>query len=207
MHGAYHGAWCWDLIVPELVDRGHTVVTVDLPITDPTAGTEAYADVVIEEIDGMDAPVVVGHSMAGLVIPLVAASRPIELMVFLAAFLPEPGWSLGDQRAREPIDPDSDMTSARFTHLGDGVFEVGKETARRMFFHDVRRDVQDWAIGNLRPQAYRFMDEVTPLQATGGAKRRWSVWVWSLWSSKGATPLSCRAPPSWLPCSTHSFPS
>lgn len=34
VHGAYHGAWCWDFLRPELERFGHRVVTVDLPISD-----------------------------------------------------------------------------------------------------------------------------------------------------------------------------
>ncbi|HET7846218.1 MAG TPA: hypothetical protein VFL72_01925 [Acidimicrobiia bacterium] len=38
VHGAYHGAWCWELVGRDLTDRGHRVVAMDLPIEDPTAG-------------------------------------------------------------------------------------------------------------------------------------------------------------------------
>jgi len=165
VHGAYHGAWCWDLLIPELVERGHTVVAVDLPITDPTAGAEAYASTVLDEISELSDPVVVGHSMGGLVVPLVAASRPVRRMVFLAAFLPEPGSSVADQRAREPLDPEIDFSATQFTHIGDGVFEVGEETATEMFFYDVDPEIRAWALAQLRPQSYRFMDEITPLRS------------------------------------------
>jgi pimeloyl-ACP methyl ester carboxylesterase len=31
VHGAAHGAWCWEELTPRLVSRGHRVVTLDLP--------------------------------------------------------------------------------------------------------------------------------------------------------------------------------
>ena len=31
VHGAWHGEWCWDRIVPLLQDAGHRVLTFDLP--------------------------------------------------------------------------------------------------------------------------------------------------------------------------------
>lgn len=87
VHGSYHGAWCWDLVLPELERRGHRVVAVNLPISDPTAGADRYADVVVDAMDSATEPAVVGHSMGGLVIPLVAARRPVSQLVFLAGFL------------------------------------------------------------------------------------------------------------------------
>ena len=115
VHGSYHGAWCWDLLRPELERLGHRAVAVDLPISDPAAAAEAYADVVLGAVDGLTDPVLVGHSMAGLVIPLVAARRPVRRLVFLAAMLPIPGRSANEQRAAEPIDGLVPPTTAEWT--------------------------------------------------------------------------------------------
>ena len=104
VHGSYHGAWCWDHLRGPLEAAGHRVITPDLPISTPGLGAQAYADVVIDAIADSDEPLVVGHSMSGIVIPLVAARRPVRRLVFLAAFLPSPGLSINDQRAAEPID-------------------------------------------------------------------------------------------------------
>jgi hypothetical protein len=38
VHGSYHGAWCWDLLRPELERLGHRVITMDMPISDPSTG-------------------------------------------------------------------------------------------------------------------------------------------------------------------------
>lgn len=164
VHGAYHGPWCWDLLEPELLRRGHSVVAVDMPIEDPGAGTGAYADAATAAIQDMERPIVVGHSMGGLVIPLVATVRPVARLVFLAGFLPDPGSSLADQRSREAIDPDFEPSAVEFTDLGGGVFEVGGQTATEMFFYDIPPTLRDWAVSRLRPQGYVFMDETTPLE-------------------------------------------
>ena len=79
VHGAHYGAWCWELLQPELRKRGHESLAVDLPIEDPTLGASAYADVVIDAIgDRGDDVVLVGHSMGGLVIPVVAERRRVR---------------------------------------------------------------------------------------------------------------------------------
>lgn len=164
VHGSYHGAWCWDLLVPELERLGHRVIAVDLPISEPQAGAQAYAEAVVTASTPFDEPVVVGHSMAGLVIPLVAAARPVRRLVFLAAFLPVPGVSINDQRSSEPVDGTTPPTTAEWTSLGNDVWMVGPNTARELFFHDASPETAAWAIARLRPQAYRAMSEPSPLQ-------------------------------------------
>src|SRR6202012_3413024 len=78
VHGAWHGSWCWDLLIPQLRQLGHETVAADLPIGDPAASFDDYADLVVEAAEGHDDIVVVGHSWAGQVIPIVAPRRPVS---------------------------------------------------------------------------------------------------------------------------------
>ena len=165
VHGSYHGAWCWDFLTPELERLGHRVITMDLPISDPALGAADYAKAIDDALDPDSEPVLVGHSMAGLVIPLVAARRPIRRLVFLAAFLASPGKSASDQLAAEPIDGRVTPTTAEWTDLGNDVWMVGPNTATEIFFHDAPAAVARWATQRLRPQAYRVLTETTPLAA------------------------------------------
>jgi pimeloyl-ACP methyl ester carboxylesterase len=165
VHGSYHGAWCWDFLRPELERRGHRVITMDLPISDPMLGAADYAKTIEDALDPETEPIVVGHSMAGLVIPLVAANRPVRRLVFLAAFLPAPGKSANDQRATEPIDGRVPPSSAEWTDLGDDVWMVGPNTATELFFHDAPAAVARWATQRLRAQSYGVLKEITPLTA------------------------------------------
>ncbi len=165
VHGSYHGAWCWDRLTPELERRGHRVVAVNLPISDPAFGAADYARTVEDAIPRRSKPIVVGHSMAGLVIPVVASHRPVRRLVFLAAFLPSPGLSATDQRSSEPIDGKVAPKTAEWTDLGDDVWMVGPATATELFFHDATPADARWATQRLRPQAYRVMHETTPITA------------------------------------------
>jgi pimeloyl-ACP methyl ester carboxylesterase len=165
VHGSYHGAWCWDFLTPELERLGHRVITMDLPISDPALGAADYAKAIDDALDPDSEPVLVGHSMAGLVIPLVAARRPIRRLVFLAAFLASPGKSASDQLAAEPIDGRVTPKTAEWTDLGNDVWMVGPNTATEIFFHDAPAAVARWATQRLRPQAYRVLTETTPLAA------------------------------------------
>jgi pimeloyl-ACP methyl ester carboxylesterase len=103
VHGAWHGAWCWERLVPELERRGHRAVAVNLPCDDPAATFADYADVVVRALDGTDdAPFLVGHSLGGMTIPLVAARRPVRALVYLCALVPVPGASMAEQVRAEP---------------------------------------------------------------------------------------------------------
>ena len=165
VHGSFHGGWCWDFLRPELERLGHRVITVDLPISDPETGAAAYAGVVASAIPAGSVPAVVGHSMAGLVIPLVPELQPVRRLVYLAAMLPAPGRSAMDQRATEPIDGRVPISTAEWTDLGDDVWAVGPNTATEMFFNDAKPALAHWATARLRPQCYRVMRELTPLTA------------------------------------------
>ncbi|MEO8437124.1 MAG: alpha/beta hydrolase [Chloroflexota bacterium] len=165
VHGSYHGSWCWDLLRPELERLGHRVITMDLPVSDPELGAAAYAAAVEAALEGIDDPVVVGHSLAGLVIPLVAANRPVRRLIFLAAFLPSPGLSANAQRGTEPIDGRIPPTTSEWIDLGDDVWMVGPHTATELFFHDAPAALARWATQRLRPQSYRALTETTPLKA------------------------------------------
>lgn len=175
VHGSYHGAWCWDLLRPELERLGHRVITMDMPISDPSKGAADYAQAVEDALDPQSEPVLVGHSMAGIVTPLVAAHRPIRRLVFLAAFLAQPGMSANGQRAAEPIDGRVPPTTAEWSDLGQNVWMVGPNTATELFFQDAPADVATWATQRLRPQAYGALDEITPLTAWPDVESRYIV--------------------------------
>jgi pimeloyl-ACP methyl ester carboxylesterase len=175
VHGSYHGGWCWDLLRPELEARGHRVVSVDLPISDPAAGAAEYAHVVADAIDPAREPILVGHSMGGLVIPLVPALRPVRRLVFLAAFLPIPGTSLNEQREAEPLDGRTAPSTAQWTDLGEDVWMIGPDTATELFFSDAPPELAAWAVGRLRPQCYRVTSEPSPLAAWPAVENRYIV--------------------------------
>ena len=137
-----------------------------MPISDASAGASEYADAVIHSMDREwdGPPVIVAHSLAGLVAPLVATRRPVARLVFLAAILPMPGRSADEQRSTTPWATFVPST-LELTDLGDDMLSVGPNMAKELFFHDVATDLADWAVRRLRPQGTRILDEVTPLPA------------------------------------------
>ena len=91
VHGAWHGAWCWEKVITHLHHLGHQAVAVDLPGSDPAASFDDYARVVLAAAEGLDDLVLVGHSMGGQTIPIVAAHRSVSRLVYLCATFPVVG--------------------------------------------------------------------------------------------------------------------
>ena len=163
VHGAYHGAWCWAGLTKELERRGHRVLAVDLPTEDSAAGAQAYAASAVEAFAGADADlVVVGHSLAGLTIPLIATARPVSRLVFVCAMLPRIGRTQDDVISTEP-DMFLTGTEGGVYESADGAAHWYPEPAARRFFADCAPDVAKWAAAQLRGQFWNITEEVTPL--------------------------------------------
>lgn len=84
VHGGYHGAWCWAAWIERLVADGRDVAALDLrghgglprPPGYAESGVTAFVDDVVAAIDAVDRPpVVVGHSLGCLLVPLAAIRR------------------------------------------------------------------------------------------------------------------------------------
>ena len=100
VHGAWHGAWCWDRVVDGLAARGIDAVAVDLPghgaSRQPLGdlhGDAAAVGAALDALDGSDV-IVCGHSYGGAVISEGAAGHPnVRHLVYLAALMPDVGES------------------------------------------------------------------------------------------------------------------
>jgi hypothetical protein len=164
VHGAWHGAWCWDLVAAELRERGYDAVAVDLPCEDPDAGAEAYARVVLDTLADAEDVVLVGHSLGGLTIPVVAQERRVRAMVYVAALLPAVGSSFDDGH---PAEPDRLMPglSAGQIRYGDGSSAWQPQAAIALMYPDAPPELAEWAAPRLRRQYWRISREVTPLRS------------------------------------------
>jgi pimeloyl-ACP methyl ester carboxylesterase len=177
VHGAWHGAWCWERLAPELERRGHRTVAVDLPCDDPAATFGDYADGVVRALEGIDDDViVVGHSLGGMTIPLVAARRPVRALVYLCALVPIPGASMVEQLRAEPdtfvpgyehgLAPPDDSRARRWAD-----FAVARET----MYGDCTQADARWAFERLRPQATAPYRVACPLDALPSVCSRYVV--------------------------------
>ncbi|HEV8674096.1 MAG TPA: alpha/beta hydrolase [Methylomirabilota bacterium] len=165
VHGAGHGAWCWERLIPELAARGHRAVAVELPGEDPAAGCARYAEIVDATLPPADDLVLVGHSLGGLTVPLVAARRPARTLVFLCALIPVPGQSLEEQLAADPgiYAPGYTARPGRVVHPDGSIAWADEASAREAFYHDCTSADVRWAFARLRRQAAAPRTERCPL--------------------------------------------
>jgi pimeloyl-ACP methyl ester carboxylesterase len=165
VHGAFHGSWCWEQLTAVLEARGHRVLTVDLPCEDPDAGASEYADAAVAAFaPATDDIVVVGHSLGGLTIPVIATRRPVSRLVFVCAMLPRPGRGHDEVMREEP-----DMTlagPAGGAYAGaDGATRWHPAAAAAYFFADCPPELTARAAERLRGQFWKITSELTPLRA------------------------------------------
>jgi pimeloyl-ACP methyl ester carboxylesterase len=156
VHGAWHGAWCWDRVVPLL---GESVVTPELRLG---GGLDDDVKDVITALDGCEGEVIlVGHSYGGLVVRQAADQRPEKVGHLVLV----EGWAGPDGSTLFDLAPDWFEGALRSLTGADGLIpplppqQVGVEDP-----DDVR-----WMEGLLRPQPLRSFTE--PTRLTGAVDR------------------------------------
>ena len=160
IHGAWHGAWCWNLLAPELKALGHVVRTVNLPIDDAGAGPTDYARAAAAAFTGDEPPIVVGHSMAGIVAPLVADFMPVRGLVYLSALIRRPGHSCAEDRAaglNSDLNPPGFADDVQRDDKGL-TYYVTPAAAARDFYQDCDPADAAWAFTQLRRQVSYWAD-------------------------------------------------
>jgi pimeloyl-ACP methyl ester carboxylesterase len=190
VHGAFQGAWCWDLLIPYLEAQGHKTIAMDLPIEDDSASLSQFAETVLQALPKDDDIVLVGHSMAGTIIPLVAEAHSVRQLVFLSALIPCPGTSTLDQFAHN-LDAQSLQLfnyepkefSQQFNDEPDlfNPISVGKDFTDEavlieLFYHDCPPDVMRLALSNSRLQrSMAYIFEVNPLKSLPNVEYKYIV--------------------------------
>jgi hypothetical protein len=138
-----------------------------LALEDPSGASE-WADTVIATIPAdADPIVIVGHSLAGLCLPVIASRLPVDRLVFLGAMVPVPGLAYVDVLAAEPdaIKAVNVAETIRDNAAPSGGHEVTMpfEQARALFYGDLDDATAQAAWQRLRPQGMTVFTEKCPL--------------------------------------------
>lgn len=97
VHGMYHGAWCWEHFLPYFAQHGYVSHAVSLRGHGASEGREKlkwvslddYVEDVMSVVDTLDTqPVLVGHSMGGVVVQKYLESHHAPAAVLLASAPP-----------------------------------------------------------------------------------------------------------------------
>lgn len=168
VHGAWQAPYVWDAVKAELTNKGNKVIVVELPAhgTDNTAtytlSIDAYRDKVIETFSSVEGKVIlVGHSMAGMVVSAVAEKVPskIDKLVYIGAFLPANGQALTDLAYS---DPDSKLGPLLIPSADKLTLDIKADSLTYLFINDGTEAVKQQLINNYRAEpAIPFTSKVT----------------------------------------------
>ncbi len=169
IHGAAHGAWCWKKIVPLLEREGHSVITPDLPGhgDDMTPAGEvtlrAYVDRVCTILDEQtESAILVGHSIAGIVITQTAEYRPsrIQKLVYLTALVPANGQTML-QTTAEINNPENIVIAEDRSW-----YRYKDERLKALFYDDCSDGDIAFAVSKLCPEPMRPIQQ--PIHVSEG---------------------------------------
>lgn len=162
VHGAAHGAWCWEALTPLLEQQGFEVDTLDLPGLgdDPTppknVTLQSYIDRVVDVVRAKPGKVtLVGHSMGGAPISGAGEAVPEQIgkLIYLAAFLPKDGESMMSLMQQVGQTSAPSATDALVPCDVEGAHGFNTALASQAFYNTCPPDVAVRATARLRPQA------------------------------------------------------
>ncbi|WUJ71821.1 alpha/beta hydrolase [Kribbella soli] len=112
LHGAFADAASWSEVAGRLQRDGYTVVAPAVPLRGVATDT-AYLQGVLNSIPGPK--VLVGHSYGGALVSELAGTSGVKSLVYVAAFIPQAGETIGALNAQYPgseLGPDTTSTIA-----------------------------------------------------------------------------------------------
>ena len=164
VHGAWHGAWCWEKLLPFLGNLDVTARALDLPSVHDRVETQAVigadAEAVRNFIDTIPGQIVLcGHSYGGMAIthPVAGTHPRVKRLIYLCAYMLDSGESPADFRS-EPDRPHVIVDE-------NGMMMPDMTSVAERFFGDCDLESQQWAMQRLRAMP-------TPMDKLPGAAWR-----------------------------------
>jgi pimeloyl-ACP methyl ester carboxylesterase len=180
--GAWQAPYAWQYVKADLEQSGNKVIVVQLPGhgTDQTPPQnltiDVYRDAVVTAINNVNGKVIlVGHSLAGVIISEVAEKVPakIEKLVYIGAYIPSSGQSLLDlantdttSLLGQSIRPSADMLTLDVVH----------DQITNIFIQDGTPSIQNLVLTNYRVEpAIPFTNKVTLTAANYGSVQKFYI--------------------------------
>jgi pimeloyl-ACP methyl ester carboxylesterase len=151
VHGAWHGAWCWDSVTERLDSARVPSVAVDNPsVAHPPSTMHDDADHLRRTLDEIDGPVVLlGHSYGGSVITDAGTHDAVRHLVYLTAF----ALDKGETPAQNGLTGGEGSALDGALQFEDDMVTVDPDLAVVAFYHDCPEAVARDAVQRLRPQS------------------------------------------------------
>ena len=144
VHGAFADGSGWQKVYTILKDRGYNVSIVG----NPNSGVEDDVAATKRVLDRQQGPVIlVGHSYGGAIITIAGNSPNVAGLVYVAAFAPGEGESLGQLLAPYPADPLNGILAPD----KDGFVWYDRAKYHKGFCADLPKDVADFMYASQVP--------------------------------------------------------
>jgi pimeloyl-ACP methyl ester carboxylesterase len=144
LHGGLHGSWCWKYVVEELhgSDSIGKILTLDMP----GCGTKRSRPTSNETLTSKDV-VLIGHSIAGVLLPIMAAEEPslFSKLIYLATNLPLEGESINQTMGTTVHGEDPDRVGFPLNPLTTSK----EDLAMAMFGPDLSPEQLGWLMSEV----------------------------------------------------------
>lgn len=158
VHGAFCGGWAFEAFRTPFEAAGHVVLTPDLRghgESGSVAGlsmTDYAKDIAALCASLPEPPILIGHSLGGLVCQLAAKRAPLKALVLLA---PSPPWGVAGSSMEEAVTAFGLMMGAAFTHS----ISPDRTLMRTYSLDRMPSAEREAAVERLRPESGRALWE------------------------------------------------
>lgn len=159
VHGAFCGGWAFEAFRAPFEAAGHTVLTPDLRGHGEDAGSVAglsmtdYAKDIATLCAGLpEPPILIGHSLGGLVAQLAARRAPLKALILLA---PSPPWGVSGSSMEEAVTAFGLMMGAAFSQS----ISPDRTLMRTYSLDRMPSAEREAAVQRLRPESGRALWE------------------------------------------------
>ena len=142
LHGSTHGAGGMAPLAAALEALGHAAACLELPYEDPGATPASALDALRRQWEAIpgDGPIsCVGHSITGLLLPMLAAEPRVDSLVYLAAAIAKPGVDF-----REHARQDGSMFCPPWMEQGHRAYD-DDAVSHHFLYHDVAPEQEQLA--------------------------------------------------------------
>jgi len=161
VHGAFHGAWCFERVVPLLERAGVEAIAVELPGhgSSPLPYGDLHDDAgtvhdVLDTIAGE--AILIGHSYGGAVITEAGVHSHVRELVYLCAFTIDAEESCNsvtvDFNARFPADGRPNLADGMSVQ-SDGTATLSAMAIQECFYNDCDEETVRWALRHVGAQS------------------------------------------------------
>jgi pimeloyl-ACP methyl ester carboxylesterase len=167
VHGAFAEGSSWSKVIPLLQAKGHHVTSVAIPLTSFAEDVAATK----RAIGVHEGPVLlVGHSYGGVVITEAGNDAKVTGLVYVAAFAPDTGQSIGDVSKGFPQAPGA----TALLPLPDGYLLLTPKGIEEDFAQDLGAAEKALLVA-LQPQTAGAIFDARPSAAAWRAKKSFYV--------------------------------